>query len=342
MAAGNAPGRPHVQEERSRRLFGLETQGAEGVRQHRQAAAVLVGDLVGDFGMLQRIRGGHLDGLELAGVEVVLGVGEGAHHQLVAANPGQAPAGHVEGFGHAVDFHPDVPGARNGEKAQRPALEHQRGVGGVLHHQQLVLLGEGYDFFEEFWGGHGAGRVVRVVEQEDFGLCQLLIGEAVEVGQVVVLFQQRQVVDVAAVPAAVGAEDRVAGHRRNNGVARVDEAGRQESQGVLGADGVGDLAGRVEVHAVDARHVLRHGLLELRHAVVGIAAVFGHRRLLAQRVHDARIGHAVRLANAHVDQRHVGTRRDGGIAGAADFLELVYRGVFAVVPAADALGEQLL
>jgi len=48
------------------------------------------------------------------------------------------------------------------------------------------------------------------------------------------------------------------------------------------------------------------------------------------------------LANPHVDQRHVGARRHRGIAGAADLLELVYCRVFAVIPAADALGEQLL
>ena len=89
-------------------------------------------------------------------------------------------------------------------------------------------------------------------------------GDAVEIGQEIVLGRERQLVDDAAVVAGVRAGDRVAGHGHQRDVARVDEAGRQHGQRRLRADAVVDLGRRIERDAELALHEPGDRLLEAR------------------------------------------------------------------------------
>ena len=78
------------------------------------------------------------------------------------------------------------------------ALENQGGVGGILHDDEVVGLGEGDGFFEKLERRGGTGRVVRVVEHHDLGAWPRLGRDGVEVWQEVVLSLERHVVDLAA------------------------------------------------------------------------------------------------------------------------------------------------
>ena len=88
---------------------------------------------------------GFLDRQELAGVGVVFHVGIGFDDQRIADDETEPPAGHVETFAHRVQFDADIHRAGRGEERERLAFEYQRGIGGVVDDDQIVLLGEGDD-----------------------------------------------------------------------------------------------------------------------------------------------------------------------------------------------------
>ena len=104
------------------------------------------GDFLGDLGMIKAVGAGVLDGEELAGVGVVLHVAVGFDEQFVAGDEAAAPAGHVEALAGRVQFDADVLRAGRGQEAQRLAFEDQRGVGGIVNDDEVVLLRELDDF----------------------------------------------------------------------------------------------------------------------------------------------------------------------------------------------------
>ena len=75
-------------------------------------------------------------------------------------------------------------------------------------------------------------------------------------------------------------------------------------------------------------------------AVVGVAAVFGLVDLFGHAAADGLGGHGVVFADAEVEELALGIIGQGLAFGALDLFELVDFGAFAVVDAADAVGEQ--
>ncbi len=96
---------------------------------------------------------------------------------------------------------------------------------------------------------------------------------------------------------------------------------------------------RIELDAELALHEAGRRLLEGRDAVVGVAAVFRLVDLVGHDAADVGGGHLVVLADAEVDQFPLGMIGQGLPLGPLDLLELVDLGAFAVVGAADAVGE---
>ncbi len=103
-----------------------------------------------------------------------------------------------------------------------------------------------------------------------------------------------------------------------------------------------DLADGIERHLELALHEAGNGLLECGDAVIGITAVLrlidlgGH--------HAANVGgrHFVVFADAEIDQLPLRVLGQGLPLRPLDLLELVDLGAFAVVGAADAVGEKFL
>ena len=162
--------------------------------------------MYGDCGVVEAGDRGFLDRDELAGVEVVFHVAVGADDSLVAADPADAPADHVERFRHRVDFDADVAGAGDREEAVGFAVVAENAVGGVLDDDDVVLLGEGDCLFVELGRGGAAGGAVGVAEDEEFRFGADVGGDAFEIGEEIVLGGEREFVDDAAVVAGVGAE----------------------------------------------------------------------------------------------------------------------------------------
>jgi len=110
----------------------------------------------------------------------------------------------------------------------------QRAIGGVLDHDEVVLLGEGNDLLVELARGAGAGRVIRKVEHQHLGLGQDVGGDRLQVGEEMVFGGQLQVMNEASVILSVGAEHRVTPEHRvtrsshEDIIAGIDQAARQD------------------------------------------------------------------------------------------------------------------
>ena len=265
------------------------------------------------------------------------------HHQRVAGHKSKTPAGHVVRLAHRMQFDADIFCAGRGKERERFALEDQRRVRRVVDDDDVVLLREGDDLGEELRRRRSSGRIVRIVEHQRLGLLQHIRGNAVEIGQEIVLLEQRQIVDGAAQVFRVRAVDRITGRGHQRDVAGIDKAVRQDGQRALVADGMHDFGFRIETaDAEDFFHPMRGRLLVLGAAVVGVAAVFGLGGFVSQRLDAHRMRHLIGLTDAHVDQLRRRISGLSGAFGALDLLEFVDGGVFAVTFPTDAFGEEIL
>ena len=119
---------------------------------------------------LERGDAGELNRLEEAGVDVRLQAPVGLDRLGVADDRRAAPAGHVVALREAEDLDADVLGARRLQEARRDvAVVGRLRVGVVVDDEDLVLAGELDDALEQPVGRDRAGRVVRVVEEQQPG-----------------------------------------------------------------------------------------------------------------------------------------------------------------------------
>lgn len=172
VGLGNCLRSGGVEEEGAFGFDGVKAQRAEDLNEAIHSAGVFGGDGFSDFRMVEAPGGGVLDGEELAGIGVVFDVAVCLDEEGVAGDKAAAPAGHVEGFAEGVKFETDFFGAGNGEEAKGFSFEKKGGVGGVVDDDELVLFGELDGLGKEFGCGDGAGGVVGVVEDEDFGFLE--------------------------------------------------------------------------------------------------------------------------------------------------------------------------
>ena len=205
-----------------------------------------------------------------------------------------------------------------------------------------MLVGPVDDAGIEVAGCRLAGGAVGVAEDEELRPGENVGRDAVEIGKEVVLGDQRQPVDRAAEPARGGAGDRIAGNGHERDVTRVDEGRGEHRVGGLRADAMVDFGDGVERDAELPLHEGGDGLLVLRDAVVGIAAVLRAVDLLVHHRSDDLRGHLVVLADPEVEHPPLWMVGDRLPLGPLDELELVDLVPLAVLGSPDTGGEAVL
>ena len=338
-----AGGGGDVEIERAAGHFRGESRFAEDFDERAEAARVVPTDAIGALPIGDARRGRFLNGLERAGIDVVLDGRERLDRGGVPRGEPEPPAGHVERLAHAVQFDGHFLAARPREDRKRRGLVGKGRVRGVLDKQDAVAAGEVDEFVEECRRRGRAGGVVRIVDVKKLDTRKVALFEPGEVGEEAVPRGERDGNDRAAQIFRVGPEHRIARHGQQHLVSRVHEGEREEGKRGLRADGVVDFAGLVDVfHAEKSAEVPRGGFAEEGDAVVRVPAVFGLVHGLLQGGTDGARGHPVRLADAEVEHFAFGMGGAGRGLGALDFLELVD---FAGLPeggAADALRKEVL
>ena len=265
-----------------------------------------------------------------------------ADGKFVSADPAQAPAGHVESLGHAVQFDGDLLRAGNGEDAQGFSGKVQRRVSGIADDEDLIFLRELHNLLEELVRGRRAGRVVRIVQIKKLRASALLLRDGVEIGQKTVLLKQRQLDHASAKVFGPCPEHGIAGNRNQRDVAGVDEAGGQKRERGFASDRVADFTVGIKLDTVKRLHVARRGLPEFGDAVVRIGAVLPFRGFLAELAHDGRKRHVVGFSDTHVNDLNARVFRHGLAFCALDFFEFVDFRVLAEHVSADSSGKIVL
>ena len=128
----------------------------------------------------------------------------------------------------------------------------------------------------------------------------------------------------------VRSENGITRHRHQHDIAGIYQRSRQDGKRRLTADGMNHLRLRVESYPAHVPQITRRRLLELRVAVVGVAAILRLARFAVEGLHNARIRHCVRLAHAQVKKLRLRICLDRRPFRTLDLLEFVDRRVLAV------------
>src|SRR6266446_3909081 len=131
--------------------------------------------------------GRDLDRLEGAVVQIRLDPGQRVDHARIAADEAHPPARHVVGLGHGEELHPHVLGPRHlEERGGLVAVEGEVRVGEVVHHHQVMLLGELHHLDEEVAVYAHRGRIVGEGQDQELGLGPGQLGGLLEAGEEIV------------------------------------------------------------------------------------------------------------------------------------------------------------
>ena len=200
----------------------------------------------------------------------------------------------------------DLPGAIDLEKAEGPVVpESDLRVRGVVTQHDAVPVAELHRALQEFTIRHRRGGIVRIVEPHQPCALGCGIWDRVEIRQPVVLGRERHDVRLSSRHQRPGHVGRVAGVRRQDDIAGVDQRQGRVADPVLRAQRRQDLCGRVEHHieaiAVPIRdRPAKLGQPEIRR----VAMVGGVRGCLLQNTHDSLRRGQVGVADAERDNIH--------------------------------------
>ena len=192
------------------------------------------------------------------------------------AGPAETPPGHVVGLGQGVDLDGHFEGPVDLEDTRGlVTVERNLGIGGVADDDDLVAPGEGDRFFIKVQPGHGAGRIVGVVEKEQFGPAGDVRRNGLEVRQKAVGLDQGHEMGPAAGKEGPDVVDGVGRFGDQGHVAGVDEGQGDVGDPFLGPDQGDNLTEGFELDAEAPFVPGGHAAPEVVHARVRGVLVIG-------------------------------------------------------------------
>ena len=189
-------------------------------------------------------------------------------------------------------------GSLHRQKAERPLVKGQRAIGGILNHNNLVLLCKFNHRLVEVFCCNRSGRIIGVIQIKQLCLLQHRSRNGAQIRKKMILPQQRQRVHTAAQPLCFRPENRVARHGHQRNIARIDEGLWDHRQRGFRTHGMQNLRFRAQpAHAEHFFQIGRRGLLEQQNSVIRVPPVLPFLRLLIQNVDHRGVRHGVRLAH---------------------------------------------
>ena len=228
---------------------------------------------------------------------------QGGTETGVADHEADPPAGHVVALGQGEKFHRHILGAGHlHDRGRLVAVEHDVGVGEVMHHQDAVLLRHRHDLLEELQFHALRGGVAGEVEDEHLRARPEVLDGLLHFLEEVHPRHHRNVADVGAGDHRAVDMNRVTRVGHQHDIAAIQRRQGQVGDALLGTDGDDGFLFRVEVHAIAGLVPVADGLAQARNALgnrvtVGVATTHG----LDQLFDDMRRGGLVGIAHAEVD-----------------------------------------
>ena len=129
-----------------------------------------------------------LHGEERPGIRVGLDPGKRAHQLRPSHSEPDPPPGHGEALGEREELERDIARPRYLEDAWRAiTVEGQIAVGVIVSEQDVVTTAEGNRPLEVISGRDGRGRIVRIVDEHQFGAPEDGLGHLLQIQEEVVL-----------------------------------------------------------------------------------------------------------------------------------------------------------
>ena len=242
-----------------------------------------------------RLGSSQLNASEASVVDVALHLQNPRDEGLVARNHRHTPARHVVALAQRIEFDAAVLGTRHLHDAHRVFVEDER-IWIVVHHHDVVFLGEGYQLFVGLSLRHSACRHVRIVGPHQLHVAQVHLLQGVEVGLPSVVLTQVVVGNLGTQNLVDGGVGGIARVRDEHLVARVAEGERYVQDAFLAAYERLYLRSPVKVYIIPSLVETSHSLSQFRDT---------HRRLISVCVWI--VGYLAELVDGLLRRRHVWT-----------------------------------
>ena len=242
-----------------------------------------------------------LDREEHTEVNLAAQLGKGRDHVLATDQKANAGTGDVKRLGKREELHTHL--ERTGilqEAATRLAVEHDVGVRVVMDDEQVVLAGKSDDLLVDLGRAHRAHRVGGQRHDHILGAVGHLGIDARHIGQVIVLGNQRIVLELGIGDLGTRLKDRIARIGNQNGVTRIEQGQAQMAHALLRAVARLHHGRRNAGDTKATLIVIAHGLLEFGQVAQGILPHLGILGCLRERLDHVVVRLKVGRAHAHV------------------------------------------
>ena len=226
-----------------------------------------------------------LERTESAGVDVALNLQNPLDEGAVGCQHAYTPSGHVVALRHGVELDAALLGPRHLQDAQVLLAVQDERVGVVVHHHDVVLLGERHNLLIEFASGTSASGHVGIVCPHEFHPRQVHCLQLLKVRLPAVALQEVVVHNLLTQNLAQRSVGGVARIRHQHLVARVAQGEGYVQDALLAADEGLNLSGRVEFHPIPTLVESCHRLSQFWDSHRGLIAVgIGLLGILAEHV----------------------------------------------------------
>ena len=251
----------------------------------------------------QGLYSGNLDCLENAGIDIAFYPAQSIDNICITCCPAYTPAGHIVGLGQGMKLYADLFCSRCFQEAWRHvAVKCHFRISEIMADHDVVLFGELHHCLEKFFRRRGGSRIIRIVDKHHFGLGQHLCRDNRQVGQEIVLLQQRHLIWRATGKHGGNCIDRIGRARHQGHITGVYKGQRNMGNPLLGTDQGYHLLQRVKFHTGSILIPAGNGLPEAVHAGIARVPVIGrHPGSLGKLVDDVIGGRQVRVTNPEIN-----------------------------------------
>ena len=200
--------------------------------------------------MVQRKGAGLADGSELLAVDVVLQRLQRRHCLRATAGKSQPPAGHVEHLAQRMEFDDVVLSSfdlKSGGVLK--AVERHRGIGHVVHQQDVVVAAKGDGVGQKLRRGHSGGGVVGIADGEQLGPLGDVGRDVRQAREPAVFGAKLDRMNLRSGQQSVHGIDGVARVGRDAEVALIQICPSEVSEALFASDDLTNLSRGVEFHA---------------------------------------------------------------------------------------------
>src|SRR5215472_2537036 len=176
---------------------------------------------------IQRNDAGNLQRLKNAVIQVALNLGQRANDLSISDTKPHTPSRHVVGLGKGIELDADILSPRDLQKTRcLVSVEYNVGISKVVDDDHLMFYGKCDDLLKKFQVYHLSGRIVRKINDQNFGSRECLPINTLEVIEEVAVWAQFNPADLSSCNDKTIHVDGICGCGGQNDIARPNHCQR--------------------------------------------------------------------------------------------------------------------